>query len=135
MFKPQKEITKIYSIHIEKDSLAPEKPPIFSVTINQSCSDYAVNAFAQKSNDYFKYEVGGSSIKISITPHQQMGDTNTLFANARVTLSRNSIITSRDSCEIESAYTAHMKKHGGALSNSKDNHNIERENHGSSFSF
>lgn len=97
--------------------------------------DYAVNAYPQESNDYFKYEVGGSSIKISITPHQQMGDTNTLFANARVTLSRNSIITSRDSCEIESAYTAHMKKHGGALSNLKDNHNIERENHGSSFSF
>jgi hypothetical protein len=131
MFKPQNEITKIYSIHIDTK----QEKPIFSVTINQSSSDYAVNAYAQKSNDYFKYEINNSSIKISITPHQQMGDTDTLFANARSLLSRNSIITSRDSCEIESAYSAHMKKHGGSLSNSKDNHNIERENHGSSFSF
>ena len=131
MFKAQKEIAKSYSINID----ATQEKPIFSVTIHASSCDYAINNYALKNNDYFKFVVNNLNITISITPHQQRGETDKLFANARSLLSKNSIITSRDSHEIESAYLSHMKKFGDSLSNSKDNHNIEREHHGSSFSF
>lgn len=130
MFKQQKEFVKSVVIESVINPEQADKPPFFVVTINQSSNALEITNHAKKSTDYFKFEVNQDTIKISINPEAHRDETNALFSKARTLLWQHSIITSLDREEIINAYGSHLKKHTNVLSNSRGNHNIEREHHG-----
>ena len=141
MFKPKDNSVhipnmKIFSIQCEYNPLDKEQAPLFCVTITTSRCIDDMNEYTKIDHKGFKFEkIDHDHLKISITPLEQMDEVDKLFANVRSKLNRNSIITLRDSSEIEQAYKSHIRQHSSYEAKSKGRHHEEREHQGGQLSF